>query len=372
MLGLDLRTEPIVLTIPVIEENRYFSVQLIDLYTHNFNYIGSRTTGNGGGSFLIAGPDWKGNAPENVKVMQAETSLVLAIYRTQLFSREDIDNVKKIQEGYRVQPLSAFLGQSTPSPAPPINFIKPLTNDEEKTSLEFFNVLNFVLQFCPTHASEKDLMERFAKIGVGAGKKIDVNNLSPEVKSAMEQGIAEAWSDDFAKLKKQSDAGEVAAGDMFGSREYLKNNYLYRMGAAVFGIFGNSKEEAMYPFYAVDSEGQTLDASSRQYTMHFVPGQKPPVNAFWSLTMYELPSSLLTVNPINRYLLNSPMESQFKEDADGGLTFYIQHESPGKDKESNWLPAPKGPFFTVMRLYWPKEEALNGTWKAPPLMVVKK
>jgi len=137
MLGLDLRTEPIVLTIPVIEESRYFSVQLIDLYTHNFNYIGSRTTGNGGGSFLIAGPDWTGNAPANVKVMRAETSLVLVIYRTQLFNQEDIDNVKKIQEGYKVQPLSAFLGQPTPSPAPPINFIKPLTNDEERTSLNF-------------------------------------------------------------------------------------------------------------------------------------------------------------------------------------------------------------------------------------------
>jgi hypothetical protein len=371
MLGLDLRTEPIVLTVPVIEGKRYFSVQLIDLYTHNFDYIGSRTTGNGGGSFLIAGPDWTGEGPENVKVMRAETDLVLVIYRTQLFNEEDIDNVKQIQEGYKVQPLSAFLGQPAPTPAPPIDFIKPLTSDEERTSLEFFNVLNFLLQFCPPHPSEKELMDRFAKIGIGAGKVIDVNNLSPEVIKAMEQGIADAWSD-FTNLKRQTDAGEVSAGAMFGSREYLKNNYLYRMGAAVVGIFGNSKEEAMYPLYAVDSQGQPLDASTNQYTIRFAPGQRPPVNAFWSLTMYELPASLLTVNPINRYLLNSPMESQFKQDADGGWTFYIQHGSPGNDKESNWLPAPKGPFFTVMRLYWPKEEALNGTWMVPPLVAVEK
>jgi hypothetical protein len=154
---------------------------------------------------------------------------------------------------------------------------------------------------------------------------------------------------------------------MFGTREYLKNNYAYRMAGAVIGIYANSKEEAMYPAYTVDSGGQALDAAKNRYTMRFEPGQLPPVNAFWSLTMYELPASLLTANPLNRYLLNSPMLPQFKLDADGGLTLLIQNESPGKDKEANWLPAPKGPFFMAMRLYWPKEEALTGKWTAPPL-----
>ena len=153
---------------------------------------------------------------------------------------------------------------------------------------------------------------------------------------------------------------------MFGTREYLKNNYLYRMAGAVLGIYGNSKQEAMYPVYAIDADGQKLDGANR-YTLHFAPGQLPPVNAFWSLTMYEMPQSLLVANPINRYLLNSPMLPQFVKDADGGLTFYVQNESPGKDKEANWLPAPKGPFIIAMRLYWPKEEALDGTWKQPPM-----
>ena len=162
------------------------------------------------------------------------------------------------------------------------------------------------------------------------------------------------------------DAKEITSGDTFGTREYLKNNYLYRMAAAVLGIYGNSKQEAMYPVYTVDDHGKNLDGSGR-YTLRFAAGELPPVDAFWSLTMYQLPESLLVANPLNRYLLNSPMLPNFKRDSDGGLTLYIQNESPGKDLEANWLPAPKGPFMAVMRLYWPKAAALDGSWTAPPL-----
>lgn len=365
-LGMDLRAEPIVLTVPAIEKERYFSVQLIDAYTFNFAYIGSRTTGNDGGSFLIAGPNWKGELPNGVKqVIRSETEFVFAAYRTQLFNPADLDNVKKVQAGYKAQPLSAFLGTAAPQAAPAIDFIKPLTPAEEKTSTQFFNILNFVLQFCPTNPSETDLMARFATIGVGAGKTLDASKLSPEMKAAIEQGMADAWTD-FGGLEKQVAAGTVTSGDIFGAREDLKNNYLYRMAGAVLGIYGNSKQEAMYPAYFVDEAKQKLDGANC-YTLRFAPGQLPPVDAFWSLTMYELPASLLVANPLNRYLINSPMLPQFKRDADGGLTLLIQNESPGKDKEANWLPAPKGPFFVAMRLYWPKPEALEGKWKQPPL-----
>jgi hypothetical protein len=365
-LGMDLRAEPIVLTVPQIEKKRYFSIQLIDAYTFNFNYIGSRATGNDGGSFLIAGPNWKGPTPKGVKkVIRSETELVLAPYRTQLFNPDDLDNLKKVQAGYKVQPLSAFLGQPAPKAAPAIDFVQPLTPDTQKTSPEFYNILNFVLQFCPTHPSEKNLMARFAKIGIGAGKSFNANNLSPEMKTAIQQGMADAWQA-MAQLQKRLDAGEVTSGDTFGTREYLKNNYLYRMAAAVVGIYANSKQEAMYPLYFVDADRQKLNGANR-YAVRFAPGQLPPVNAFWSLTMYELPASLLSANPLNRYLLNSPMLPQFKRDADGGLTLLIQNESPGKDEETNWLPAPKGPFFMAMRLYWPKDEALKGKWTTPPL-----
>ncbi|EUB75564.1 protein of unknown function DUF1254 [Pseudomonas sp. GM41(2012)] len=365
-LGMDLRAEPIVLTVPAIEKGRYFTIQLIDAYTFNFAYIGSRTTGNSGGSFLIAGPAWKGQTPKGVKeVIRSETEFVFAAYRTQLFNPGDLDNVKKVQAGYKAQTLSAFLGTTTPKAAPAIDFIKPLTPAQEKTSLQFFNVLNFVLGFCPTNPSETELMARFAKIGVGPGQIFDPGKLSPELKEAIEQGMADAWAD-FAGLKKEFDEGKLTSGDVFGTREYLKNNYLFRMGAAVLGIYGNSKLEAMYPTYYVDEAKRKLDGANR-YTLRFAPGQLPPVNAFWSLTMYEEPASLLVANPINRYLVNSPMLPQFKRDADDGLTLIIQNESPGKDKEANWLPAPKGAFSMIMRLYWPKAEATEGKWTAPPL-----
>jgi hypothetical protein len=370
MLGLDLRAEPIVLTVPAIEKERYFSIQLIDSYTQNFDYVGSRATGNEGGSFLVAGPNWKGETPAGVKkVIRAETELVLAVYRTQLFNPGEIDNVKKVQAGYKAQPLSAFLGQAAPKAAPAIDFVQPLTPAAQKTSPEFFGILNFVLRFCPTVPSETALVERFAKIGVGAGKTFDAGKLTPEMKQAIEQGMADAWKE-FEEVKTQVDTGKVKSGDMFGTREYLKNNYRYRMAAAVLGIYGNSKDEAMYPMYGIDADGQRMDGTHR-YFVRFAPGQLPPVNAFWSLTMYEMPQSLLVANPINRYLINSPMLPQLQRDADGGLTLLIQHESPGKDKEANWLPAPKGPFVMAMRLYWPKEEALSGKWQAPPLQKQK-
>src|SRR5438094_1643862 len=365
-IGADLRSEPLVLTVPAMEKERYFSVQLIDYYTFNFDYIGTRTTGNGGGSFLLAGPGWKGDTPKGVeKVFRSETELAFPTYRTQLFNPGDIENVKKVQAGYKVQPLSAFLGQPAPKAAPTIDFVKPLTPAEEKTSPQFFNILNFVLQFCPTVPSEKALMERFAKIGVGAGKTFDATKLSPEMKTAIEQGMADAWVA-FDGLKKDFEEGKLNSGDVFGTRAYLKGNYLYRMGAAVLGIYGNSKQEALYPAYYVDEAKQKLDGTNR-YTLRFAPGQLPPVNAFWSLTMYDEPQSLLVANPLNRYLINSPMLPQLKRDADGGLTLIIQNESPGKDKEANWLPAPKGPFSMIMRLYWPKAEATEGKWTAPPL-----
>ncbi|MES2707760.1 MAG: DUF1254 domain-containing protein [Verrucomicrobiota bacterium] len=365
--GLDLRAEPIVLTVPAIEKERYFSVQFIDAYTHNFDYAGSRATGNGGGDFLVIGPKWKGGVPPGFKkVIHAETELALAFYRTQLFNPADLDAVKKVQAGYKARPLSAFLGQPSAKAAPPIDFIQPLTPAAQKTSPEFFNVLSFVLKFCPTVPSETALMERFGKIGVGAGKTFDAASLSPELKQALTEGMADAWKE-FEELKTtRIDLGKVKSGDMFGDRAFLKNNYLYRMAAAALGIYGNSQAEAMYPMYGIDADGQRMDGSQR-YFIRFAPGQLPPVNAFWSLTMYEMPQSLLVANPINRYLINSPMLPHLQRDTDGGLTLLIQNESPGKDKEANWLPAPKGPFVIAMRLYWPTEEALIGKWQAPPI-----
>lgn len=366
-VGVDLRAEPVVFTVPAVEKGRYYSLQFIDMYTFDFAYVGSRATGNGAGSYLLAGPKWKGKKPKGIKaVIPCETEFAFVLYRTQLFNPADIENVKKIQAGYKVQTLSQFLGTPSPAAAPAVDFVKPLTPELERTSLQFFNVLNFILRFCPTHPSETALMARFARIGVGAGKPFDAGALSPEMRKALEDGMADAWKA-FAEYKEtQIDTGKKASGDAFGTRAALKNNYMDRMGAAVLGIYGNAKQEAMYPAYFVDATKQKLDGANR-YALRFAPGQLPPVNAFWSLTLYELPASLLYANKLNRYLINSPMLPNLKRDADGGITLYVQNESPGADKEANWLPAPKGPFFAVMRLYWPKPDALNGKWKAPTL-----
>ena len=367
LAGMDLRGEPLVLTVPPIDPARYFSIQLIDAYTHNFDYIGSRTTGNQGGSYLIAGPTWAGPTPAGVDaVFQSETDFALAVYRTQLFRPEDLDNVKAVQAGYRAEPLSAFLGETPPPPPTTAGFVEPLTPETQKTDLGFFTVLSFILSHCPVHPSEAALRAQFAEAGFDGGALFDPEALTPEARSAMQQGMADAWAE-FATFKEeQIDTKKVTAADIFGTREYLANKYLYRMAAGVLGLYGNSRDEAMYPLYSVDSDGQPL-TGARRYVLRFGPGQLPPVHAFWSLTMYELPESLLVANPLNRYLINSPMLDSLQLDPDGGLTLHLQHESPGSGLESNWLPAPSGPFMTALRLYWPQQEAINRLWTEPPL-----
>lgn len=366
-VGADLRAEPLVFTVPAVEKGRYYSLQFIDLYTFDFAYVGSRATGNGAGSYLLAGPRWKGEKPEGIKaVIRSETDFAFVLYRTQLFDPADIEKVKAVQAGYKVQPLSQFQSRPAPVAAAPVTFARPLSPEQERSSLEAFGLMNFLLQFCPTHPSERALMERFARIGIGAGKRFDAGALPPEMRKALEDGMADGWK--AFKLHKETevDTGKHSSADSFGTRAFLKNDYMSRMSAAVLGIYGNSKQEALYPAYFIDSTGEKMEGANR-YVLRFAPGQLPPVNAFWSLTMYELPASLLYANPLDRYLINSPMLPNLKRDADGGITIHVQNASPGQDRESNWLPAPKGPFFAVMRLYWPKPAALNGKWKAPPM-----
>lgn len=361
--GLDLRAEPMVITIPKIDKRRYFVFQLMDLYTFNFAYIGSRTTGNGGGNYLIAGPRWKGSKPKGItEVFHSETEFVTVVGRTQMFNPKDLDNVKKIQAGYKMQPLSTFEGTKAPSPAPEIQWIKPLDDKESRTSLEFFNELAFLLQFAePPHPSEIALRTRFEKIGIVAGKPFDAAKMSPEMQTALKEGMAQGQTDIDtlrASLGGKSDM-------LFGNREFLKNDFLKRATGTQVGIGANSRDEAMYPIYDKDSSGEPLDGSKHSYTLHFAKNQLPPVEAFWSLTMYNVPSQLLVKNPIDRYLINSPMLPDLKFDADGGLTIYIQNAPPGAEKQANWLPAPSGRFMMAARYYWPKPELLQGKWTSP-------
>jgi hypothetical protein len=364
-LGADLRVEPLVISVPAIPD-RYYSLQFVDMYTHNFAYVGSRATGDDAGTYLLAGPNWQGEVPNGIdSVIRSETELAFVLYRTQLFSADDLAEVEKIQAMYGVQPLSQFTG-SKPQPAQAVEFVEPLSTEAQRSSPEFFGILNFLLQFTPVHPSETELMDRFASAGIGAGQPFKLVAFSPEQRQAIENGMADAWAA-FDRFKiEEIDSGRMSSADGFGTREFLGNDYMARMASAVLGIYGNSKEEANYPAYFTDSEGRPLDGATGRYTVRFEAGDLPPVHSFWSLTMYELPASLLTENKIDRYLINSSMEQDLVRSSDGGITLYIQHESPGNHNEPNWLPAPNGPFFMVMRQYWPKPEALDGTWEAPP------
>ena len=381
VVGADLRAEPLVLTVPPIDSERYYSIQLIDAYTHNFEYVGTRTTGNGGGKYLLVGPNWTGQTPAGITaVIRSETSLALALYRTQLFDSDDLENVEDIiKNGYKVQPLSKFINMEPPAEMPVVKYPRPVRLDEGETSPRIFSLLNFLLTtFCSTHTSETELMARFAKLNIGPGLTFNPTKLSEELKQAIEQGIKDGWDTYLALKQNQLATQDVTAADLFGTREHLTatgNIYLYRMAGAILGIWGNSIEEAMYPSYYNDVDGNELDASGDVcYTLRFEPGGLPPADAFWSATMYNLPEQLLVENKLERYLINSTMldNNELVLDKDGGLTLYIQHAQPTEEKKKkNWLPAPDKGFFISLRLYLPQQEAINSTWQTPPLKRVK-
>ena len=358
-LIMDLRSEPLVVTMPAIGEDRYYSLQLVDLYTHNVDFLGTRNDGNGGGDFLVAGPDWQGATPAGIKrTVHMETQLAFSQFRTQLFGPDDLDNVKQIQAGYEVQPLSVFLGKE-PLSAPPIDF-PPITR--ETLDEGFFQYVNFLLQFCPTHSSEKALRSRLMEIGVQAGAEFPRKEAPQELLNAMRKGQESAITEiDETGAKKTSSAG------MFGNRKELDNDYLKRAISARFGIYGLSDAEALYPVYLMDTDGKPLNGADEKYTLRFPEGQFPPAKAFWSVTMYDGKTRLLVENPLNRYLINSLDLKTLKKDDDGGTTLYLQHQSPGKDKEPNWLPAPNGPMFVVMRIYLPESSVLEGKWQVPAM-----
>ena len=376
ILWTDLRADPIVLSVPAVEETRYYSVMLCDGNTFNYGYIGSRATGSEAGDYMVVGPDWKGATPAGIKkVFRSSTQFSAVAYRTQLFNPEDMPNVVKIQAGYKVQPLSQYLNQPAPPTAPAVNFPK-INAAIIKTG--FFDYLDFALQFAPAGPEEKEIRAKLARIGVGPGKKFDLKDLSLEHKAEVGLGM----KDGEAKIEQYLTAGQKningwKVGSLFGDRAFFNGDWLKRAAAAKGGIYGNNAVEAMYPMTKTLADGEVLDGSKHNYTLTFAADQSPPVNAFWSVTMYDGKTQLLVENPISRYLINSPMLPGMKKNTDGSVTLYVQKDSPGADKESNWLPAPDDLIYLVMRLYWPKETlpsilpAGEGTWKPPGIVKVQ-
>ncbi len=359
---LDLRAEPVVLTIPAFESHRYVSLMLSDAYTYIIGYVTPRTNGHAGGDFLVAGPDWSGETPSGIKrVFHSPTQLALAFYRTQVFDPDDLQAVWRIQDQFRVQPLSQYLGRLAPTPAPALQWVEPLDVRKEPTSMRFFGVLNWMLQFMPALEDERDLRKTFAAIGVkpwpGFAEPDEATH------TTLVQGMQAGLQQMMAHL------GQVkSSGELFGSRQFLGHNYLARAVGAMVGILGNSADEYLGIGYHGDSDGQPFDGS-RAYRIKFTPDTMPPVRAFWSITVYD-EAMLLYANPLKRYVINSSMAGDLAMDPDGGFTLYVQHESPGADKEINWLPVPQGSFNLTFRAYQPEAAILDFTYSAPPVVIV--
>jgi len=375
MMFMDVRSEPIVLSVPAVTKPRYYTVQLIDGNTYNFGYIGSRSTGDEAGDYMIAGPHWKGAIPPGVrKVFRSGTELPFAVFRTQLFNPADMPNVIAIQSGYKAQPLSAYLKQPAPPAAPAIDFPK-INTDLAKA--DFFTYLGFALQHGPAEPDEVAIRAKLALLGIGPDKKFSFEKLSAEQKSAVAQGIRDGHAKVENAIKglgtKVNGWNIVGAG---GDSAFYHGDWLKRAAVAQAGIYANDAEEATYPLTTTLPNGEPLDSSKHNYTITFDAGQLPPVNAFWSVTMYDGKTQLLIENSIDRYLINSPMLSSMTKNADGSLTLYLQKASPGADKENNWLPAPNDLMYLVMRLYWPKTDSPSilppgkGTWSPPQIVKV--
>ena len=371
-LWMDLRAEPIVLSVPRMDPRRYYSVLLCDGNLYNYGYIGSRATGSEAGDYMVAGPDWNGEPPVGIKkTFRSTTQFSIAIYRTQLFNEKDVGNVKNVQAGYEVATLSRRLNLPSSRQVETIKFPEI---DNKKMKRNFFQYLAFAIQFAPSQIVEMDIHAKLARLGVGPGRTFDSNDLS--VKERLEMAVG--MSAGYRKIDRAIGNSDIvldgwSIAGYFGDSTFYNGNWLLRAARARKRMFGDDPAEAVFLFSRVDARGESLDGRKYNYAMTFSPGRLPPVNAFWSLTMYDGVAQLFIKNPINRYLINSQMLPTIKLNSDEGLTIYIQHKSPGADRESNWLPAPKGPMLLVLRMYWPRSETPsilpigNGSWQPPPI-----
>ncbi|MGY3622532.1 DUF1254 domain-containing protein [Bradyrhizobium sp. USDA 10063] len=370
LVWMDLRAEPIVLSVPAVSTERYYSIMLRDGNFYNYGYIGSRTTGNQAGDYMVVGPGWNGEIPSAIKkVFRSSTQFSIAFYRTQLFSPNDIENVRKVQAGYRLEMLSKNRQQPAPPPAPTIKFQWIRKKHLRKN---FFQHLAFSLQFAPSQFIEADAHANLARLGVGPGTTFDFWDLSLKEKLAITLGIR---AGDRKIDRAVADANVVVNGwriaAHFGDSAFYDGDWLLRAAAAKTDFYGNDPAEAVFLFTQVDEDGEPLDGSKHDYTLTFLEDRLPPVNAFWSLTMYDSKSGLLIRNSINRYLINSSMLPTMKTNANEALTIFIQHTSPAADRKANWLPAADGPMLLALRLYWPKTEPPSilpigkGMWQPP-------
>lgn len=356
---VDLRAEPWVLTLPAIEPNRYYTSQWDDLWGFVLDNPGSVVDGNNGVTVMLAAPDWNGTKPDGVaRVIKGESEFLGSLTRTQVLGTDDgMTQVREIQQKYQLQPLSAYQHTAAPAPATVVSW--PAWQDGADTNAKFWDYFTFMLPFITPNPVDQPMYDKLATLGITRGQPFDQSKLDSKVRDALAAGV----TDGQQQLQKLTE-GDVDSAKIFDNRAGLGTDYTDRAGGVYGGMFGNVAAQAIYFNLTADSGGTPLDGGKASYTVTFPPGQQPPAKYFWSFTMYGLPDRHLVANPINRYSIGSGTPG-VKPSPDGSLTIHISAKSPGAEQESNWLPAPEGPFYVVLRTYGPEEPLLQHTWQAP-------
>lgn len=366
---LDLRAEPMVLTLPNTN-GRYYLFPMMDAWTNIFFSPGSRTTGTDAQTYLLTAPGWSGAIPENMTEVKAPTSMVWIIGRIQVNSPEDAATiVKAIQDGIGLMPLSSLGKDYTPpagavDPALPAQTPNDMVMGMEPT--DFFNRLNQLMRDNPPAPADSIILRKLAPLGIGPDSTFDATRLPATVQDSL-PGIAALAKQTM--LATGLGSGNPVNGWMVntGLGTY-STQYSFRAGVAFGGLGANLDADAMYPAGMVDADGEPFDGSKHSYTLTFPKDMTPPANAFWSLTLYD-DEGFMVANPINRFAIGD--RNALKPNANGSIEILISHQDPGKDRRANWLPAPAGPFNLLMRVYWPKPAMLDGTWMPPGVQKVR-
>jgi hypothetical protein len=361
-----LKDEPVILSVPQILD-RYYTMEIVDFMGDNFAYVGVRTTGTKAGHYAIAGPGWKGELPAGVKQLPASsTPWATILGRTLVKDEKDLKAVFAIQDQYKLTPLSQWGKPDAKTPKVP-EIWKPL--DPKAEPLAEWKTINRAMIEVPPATRDADLLQSFARLGIGPGLDVDAQHASTK------RGLARA-AVDGQKIIAEAFAGGYAQKQVNGwnfpppatGRPTKTRDWLMRAIQMLAGFVANDPEEAIYLNVSLDGAGKPLSGDSR-YVIRFEKDGQPKVKAFWSVTMYNTKYNLVA-NPISRYSRGD--RSGMKTDKDGSLTIYVQKDSPGGDKEVNWLPAPEGAFFLILRTYLPADDLVNQTWQPPSVTRVDK
>jgi hypothetical protein len=362
---LDLTGEPLVISAPDTDD-RYYLLPMLDMWTDVFASPGWRTTGTQASNFLATPPGWSGEVPDGFAHISAPTSYVWIIGRTKTDGPADYDAVHKIQAGYKITPLSRWGSATEPVPLktdPTVDMkTPPMAQADTMFAGAYFTYAAELLKLHAPHLTDQPIVAQMKRIGIEPGKSFDISRLDPAVQTAIAAAPAEARQ--LMKWKLPTLAKVVNFWSMnTDTMGVYGNYYLKRAMVAQLGLGANLPEDAIYPLNLADEAGKPLDGTN-QYTLHFEKGATPPVRAFWSITLYDS-DGFQVGNGLNRFAVSSWMP--FVYNPDGSLDLCFQSDSPGKDKEANWLPAPRAPFNLTMRLYSPESDALTGKWNPPPI-----